>query len=41
MKYLKYFLILLFIPFIVLAEECDVSNITITSMKPNKIEGNT
>ncbi len=25
----------------VLAEECDISNITITSMKPNKIEGNT
>ena len=25
----------------VLAEECDVSNITITSMKANKIEGNT
>ncbi len=41
MKYLKYLLILLFIPFLVLAEECDVSNITITSMKPNKIEGNT
>ena len=42
MKYLKYFLfLLLIIPFMVLAEECDVSNITITSMKPNKIEGNT
>ena len=41
MKYLRIFLILLLIPFMVLAEECDVSNITITSMKPNKIEGNT
>ena len=41
MKYLRIFLILLLIPFIVLAEECDVSNIAITSMKPNKIEGNT
>ena len=41
MKYLRFFLILLLIPFIVLAEECDISKITITSMKPNKIEGNT
>ena len=41
MKYLRFFLILFLIPFMVLAEECDVSNITITSMKPNKIEGNT
>jgi len=41
MKYLRIFIIILLIPFIVLAEECDVSNITITSMKPNKIEGNT
>jgi len=41
MQYLRYLLILLIVPFIVLAEECDVSNITITSMKSNKIEGNT
>ena len=42
MKYLRILLLLLLlIPFIVLAEECDISKITITSMKPNKIEGNT
>jgi len=41
MKKLIILLVMLFIPFIVLAEECDISNITITSMKPNKIEGNT
>jgi len=41
MKYLRFFLILFLIPFMVLAEECDISKITITSMKPNKIEGNT
>ena len=41
MKYLRIFIIIFLIPFIALAEECDVSNITITSMKPNKIEGNT
>ena len=41
MKYLRFLIILLLIPFMVLAEECDISNITITSMKPNKIEGNT
>ena len=41
MKYLKYFLILLFIPFIVLAEECDISKITITSIEQSKINGNT
>jgi len=41
MKYLKYLLIILLVPFIVLAEECDVSNITITSMEQNSIEGNT
>ncbi len=41
MKYLKFLLILLFIPFIVLAEKCDISKITITSMEQNSIEGNT
>ena len=41
MKYIKYLLILLLIPFIVLAEECDISKITITSMEQNSIEGNT
>ena len=41
MKYLKYFLILLLIPFIVLAEECDVSKITITSIEQSEISGNT
>jgi len=41
MKYLRIFIIIFLIPFIALAEECDVSNITITSMEPNKIEGNT
>ena len=35
MKYLKYFLILLFIPFVVLAEECDISKITIKSISFN------
>ena len=40
MKKLIILLVILFIPFIVLAEECDTSKITITSMKPNKIEGN-
>ena len=41
MKHLKYFLILLFIPFIVLAEECDISKITITSIEQSEINGNT
>ena len=41
MKYLRSFLILLLIPFIVLAEECDVSKITITSMEQSGINGNT
>ena len=41
MKYVKYLLILLLIPFIVFAEDCDVSKITITSMEQNSIEGNT
>ena len=41
MKHLKYYLILLFIPFIVLAEECDISKITISSMEQSSIEGNT
>jgi len=42
MKYLKYFLfLLLIIPFMVLAEECDKSKITITSMEQNNINGNT
>lgn len=41
MKYLKYFLILLFIPFVVNAEECDTSDITITSIEQSGIEGNT
>ncbi len=41
MKYLKYLLIILLVPFIVLAEECDISKITITSMEQNSIEGNT
>ena len=41
MKYLKYLFILLFIPFIVLAEECDVSKITITSIEQSGIKGST
>ena len=41
MKYLKYLLILLFIPFLVLAEECDISKITITAMEQSGIEGKT
>ena len=41
MKYLKLFLILLFIPFLVLAEECDISKITITSLVQKGITGNT
>ncbi len=41
MKYIEYFLVLLLIPFIVLAEECDVSKITITSLEQASIEGNT
>ena len=41
MKYIKYFIILLLVPFIVLAEECDISKITITSMEQSGIEGNT
>ena len=42
MKYLKYFLfLLLIIPFMVLAEECDITKITITSMEQNSVEGNT
>ena len=41
MKYLKYLFILLFIPFIVLAEECDISKITITSIEQNSIKGST
>ena len=41
MKYLRFLLILLLIPFIVLAEECDTSKITITSMEQSNIEGNT
>ena len=42
MKYIKYLLIIvLFIPFIVLAEDCDISKITITSIEQTAIEGNT
>ncbi len=41
MKYLKLFLTLLFIPFLVLAEECDISKITITSLVQKGITGNT
>ena len=41
MKYLRFLLVLLLIPFIVLAEECDISKITITSMEQNNINGNT
>jgi len=42
MKYLKYFLfLLLIIPFMVLAEECDITKITITSIEQNSVEGNT
>ena len=40
MKYVKYLLILFFIPYIVVAEECDVSKITITSIEQKGIEGN-
>ena len=39
MKYIKLLLILLLIPFIVLAEECDISKITITSMEQQNING--
>ncbi len=41
MKYFKFFLILICIPLLVLAEECDTSKITITSMEQIEIEGNT
>ena len=41
MKRLVFLLILLFIPFIVLAEDCDISKITITSMEKSGMEGNT
>ena len=41
MKYLKYFLILLLMPFIVFAEECDISKITIISIEQSEINGNT
>ena len=41
MKYLKYFFILLLIPFLVLAEECDISKITVTSMEQKAIAGYT
>ena len=41
MKKLIILLVILFIPFIVLAEECDTSKITITSLEQSKIEGNT
>ena len=41
MKYIKYFLILILIPFLVLAEDCDISKITIPSIEQNSIEGNT
>ena len=39
MKYLKYLFIILFIPFIVLAEECDISKITIISIEQKGING--
>ena len=41
MKYLQYLFVILFIPFIVLAEECDISKITITAIEQSSIEGNT
>ena len=37
----KILLLLLFIPFLVFAEDCDVSKITITSMEQTSIEGDT
>ena len=40
MKYLKYFLILLFIPFIVLGEECNINDVIITNIEPIKTNGN-
>ena len=40
MKYLKHFLILLFIPFIVLAEECNINDVVISSIEPIKTNGN-
>ena len=40
MKYIKYFLLFLFIPFIALAEECDINNIVISSIEPISINGN-
>ena len=40
MKYLKYFLILLFIPFMVLAEECNINDVVISSIEPIKTNGN-
>ncbi len=39
MKYLKFLLIILLVPFIVLAEECDLSKITITAMELSGREG--
>ena len=39
MKYLKDFLILLFIPFIVLGEECNINDVVISSIEPIKTNG--
>ena len=39
MKYLKYFLVFLFIPFIVQAEECNINNIIISSIESVKTNG--
>ena len=41
MKRLKYLLLLLLIPFFVMAEECDVSNVTISSIEQSGINGKT
>ena len=41
MKYLKYLLILFIVPFLVLAEECDTSKITIKSIDQSAIKGRT
>ncbi len=39
MKFLKFLLIILLVPFIVMAEECDLSKITITAMELSGREG--
>ena len=40
MKYLRFFIILLLIPFMVLAEECNINDVVISSIEPIKTNGN-